>query len=228
MDIRYELEALRDEKYRDFQCALIPGLTAEHFLGVRTPELRKLAKKAIKSGDAEVFTAALPHELFDEYQLHALMISETKGFEDALALTEKFLPFVDNWATCDQLRPKAFKGKQVELLPHIERWLDSGECFTVRFGIEMLMLHFLGEHYKKEYLQRVCGIESDEYYVGMMQAWFFAEALAQHYEDALPFFEQGRLPEKVHNKAVQKAAESLKIPSERKAVLSGLRRKMPK
>ncbi|WP_295152187.1 DNA alkylation repair protein [uncultured Ruminococcus sp.] len=228
MDIRSELEALRDDKYRDFQCALIPGLTAEHFLGVRTPELRKLAKKAIKSGDAEGFMTSLPHELFDEYQLHALMISETKGFEDALALTEKFLPHVDNWATCDQLRPKAFKGKQQELLPHIECWMDSGECFTVRFGIEMLMLHFLGEHYKKEYLQRVCEIDSSEYYVAMMQAWFFAEALAQHYEDALPFFEEGRLSEKVHNKAIQKATESLKISFDRKAMLSALKRKTAK
>ena len=228
MDIRCELEALKDDKYRDFQRALIPGLTAERFLGVRTPDLRKLAKKAIKGGEAEGFMAALPHELFDEYQLHALMISETKGFEKAAALTESFLPYVDNWATCDQLRPKAFKGRQQELLPYTERWLDSGQCFTVRFGTEMLMLHFMGEHYKKEYLQRVCDIDSNEYYVNMAQAWFFAEALALHYEDALPYFEDGRLPARVHNKAVQKAAESLKIPDDRKAVLSSLRRKIPK
>lgn len=224
MDIRAELLVLADEKYRDFQAGLIPELEKEKFLGVRTLEIRKLAKRLIKEGTAAEFTAVLPHELFDEYQLHALVISQLKGFDDALAETERFLPYVNNWATCDQLRPAAFKGRQAELLPKIEEWLDSGECYKVRFGLEMLMLHFLGDCFECRYLEMAAAVKSEEYYVRMMQAWFFAEALAVRYEEAVGYIEGSRLEKWVHNKAIQKARESLKIPDERKRYLKELRR----
>ena len=213
MDIRAEFLVLADEEYRDFQAGLIPELEKEKFLGVRTPEIRKLAKRLIKEGTAAEFTAVLPHELFDEYQLHALVISQLKGFDDALAETERFLPYVNNWATCDQLRPAAFKGRQAELLPN-----------KIRFGLEMLMLHFLGECFEGRYLEMAAAVKSEEYYVRMMQAWFFAEALAVRYEEAVGYIEGSRLEKWVHNKAIQKARESLKIPDERKRYLKELRR----
>lgn len=225
MDIRAELMARRDEKYGNFQSGLIPDLDRARLLGVRTPELRRLAKQLVKSGGAEEFMAGLPHEYFDEDQLHALIIGILKDFDKALAETERFLPYVQNWATCDQLRPSAFKGRQGELLPHIKVWLDSGECYKMRFGMEMLMLHYLGDCFEPEYLQWVGGISSEEYYVQMMQAWYFAEALALQYDHTLPYITEGRLDPWVHNKAIQKARESLKIPEDRKELLGGLRRR---
>lgn len=228
MDIRAELVARRDEQYRKFQGGLIPDLDDARFLGVRTPELRRLAKQLVKSGEAEGFMAQLPHEFFDEDQLHALIIGGIKDFGQALAETERFLPYVRNWATCDQLRPSAFKGKQSELLPRVKVWLDSGERYKVRFGMEMLMLHYLGNGFEPQYLEWVGGIRSEEYYVKTMQAWFFAEALALQYDAALPYISEGRLDPWVNNKAVQKARESLKISDDRKELLVGFKRKISK
>lgn len=228
MDIRKELEGQADKGYRDFQAKLLPDVANDRFLGVRTPDIRKLAKRLLKSGDADSFLAQLPHELFDEDQLHSLILSEIKDFDRALEEAERFLPYVDNWATCDQLNPKSFKGRQEELLPHIKVWIDSQKCFTVRFGMKLLMTHFLGEHFKPEYLAWVAEVQSEEYYIRMMQAWFFAEALALQYEAALPYIAEGRLSTWVNNKAIQKARESLKIPDDRKALLTGYKRKMPK
>ncbi|SFC63712.1 DNA alkylation repair protein [Ruminococcus albus] len=228
MDIRIELEAVADKEYRDFQSKLLPNVPKEIFLGVRTPDIRKLAKKLIKSGEADRFLSAVPHELFDENQLHSLTITEIKDIDKALEETDKFLPYVDNWATCDQLNPRSFKGRQKELLPHIKRWINSGKCYTTRFGMKMLMMHYLGEHFKHEYLEWVASVQSEEYYVKMMQAWFFAEALAQQYDAALSYITEAKLSPWVSNKAIQKAKESLKIPEDRKTYLSGFKRKMPK
>ena len=228
MDIRTELEAVADKEYRDFQSKLLPNVPDEKFLGVRTPNIRKLAKKLIKSGEADSFLSALPHELFDENQLHSLIVTEIKDFEKALEEVERFLPCVDNWATCDQLNPRSFKGRQEELLPRIKRWIDSGKCYTTRFGMKMLMMHYLGEHFRTEYLEWVSAVRSEEYYVKMMQAWFFAEALAQRYDEALTFITEAKLTPWVNNKAIQKAKESLKIPKDRKVFLSGFKRKLPK
>ncbi|MBO4866135.1 MAG: DNA alkylation repair protein [Ruminococcus sp.] len=228
MDIRTELEAVADKEYRDFQSKLLPNVPNEIFLGVRTPDIRKLAKKLLKSGEADSFLSAVPHELFDENQLHSLTVTEIKDFHKALEETEKFLPYVDNWATCDQLNPRSFKGRQEELLPHIKRWINSGKCYTTRFGMKMLMMHYLGEHFKAEYLEWVSSVQSEEYYVKMMQAWFFAEALAQQYDAALPYITEAKLSTWVSNKAIQKAKESLKISEDRKTYLSGFKRKMPK
>lgn len=226
MDIRTELISRRDEKYRDFQSGLIPDLDKAHFLGVRTPELRKLARLLVKSGEAADFMAQLPHKYFDEDQLHALIIGITKDFRQALAETERFLPYVRNWATCDQLRPSAFKGRQTELLPRIRTWLDSGECYKIRFGMEMLMLHYLGDCFEPKFLGWVGDFKSEEYYVKMIQAWYFAEALALQYDHALPYITEGLLDTWVNNKAIQKARESLKIPDDRKELLVGYRRKV--
>lgn len=228
MDIKAELETAADKEYRDFQSKLLPNVPDEKFLGVRTPNIRKLAKKLIKSGEADSFLAALPHELFDENQLHSLIVTEIKDFEKALEEVERFLPCVDNWATCDQLNPRSFKGRQEELLPRIKRWIDSGKCYTTRFGMKMLMMHYLGEHFRTEYLEWVSAVQSEEYYVNMMQAWFFAEALAQRYDEALTFITEAKLTPWVNNKAIQKAKESLKIPEDRKVFLSGFKRKLPK
>lgn len=228
MDIKAELEAVADKEYRDFQSKLLPNVPDEVFLGVRTPDIRKLAKMLIKSGEADGFLADVPHKLFDENQLHSLTITEIKDFDKALEETEKFLPYVDNWATCDQLNPRSFKGRQEELLPHIKGWIDSGKCYTVRFGMKMLMMHYLGEHFKAEYLEWTAAVQSEEYYVKMMQAWFYAEALAQRYDEALPFITEAKLSPWVSNKAIQKAKESLKIPEDRKAYLAGFKRKLPK
>lgn len=228
MDIRTELEAVADKEYRDFQSKLLPNVPDEIFLGVRTPDIRKLAKKLIKSGEADSFLAALPHGLFDENQLHSLTVTEIKDFDKALEETERFLPYVDNWATCDQLNPRSFKGRQEELLPYIRCWIESGRCYTVRFGMKMLMMHYLGEHFRAEYLEWTAAVQSEEYYVKMMQAWFFAEALALQYDAALPYITEAKLSTWVSNKAIQKAKESLKIPEERKVFLAGFKRKMPK
>ena len=228
MDIRYELMSRRDEKYGEFQGGLIPNLNRERFIGVRTPELRKLARQLVKSGGAEEFMARLPHEYFDEDQLHALIIGGIKDFGQALAETERFLPYVQNWATCDQLRPAAFKGRQSELLPRIKVWLDSGECYKMRFGMEMLMLHYLGDCFEPHFLEWVSGIRSGEYYVKMMQAWYFAEALALQYDASLPYIIKGRLDAWVNNKAIQKARESLKIQADRKELLTGFKQKISK
>ena len=228
MDIRHELEELADKEYRDFQGKLLPDVPDEKFLGVRTPDIRKLAKRLIKSGEADSFMNDLPHELFDENQLHSLTVTEIKDFGKALDEVERFLPYVDNWATCDQMNPKSFKGRQEELLAHIKRWIESGRCYTVRFGMKMLMMHFLGGDFRQEYLGWAAEVQSEEYYVKMMQAWFFAEALALQYDAALPYITEGKLGTWVSNKAIQKARESLKIPDDRKAYLLGFKRKMPK
>ena len=219
---------MRDEKYGEFQSKLIPTAAGEAFIGVRTPDLRKYAKKLVKRDDMQQFLDDLPHRYFDENQLHAFILSEMKDHDRCMAEVCRFLPYVDNWATCDQLNPKSFKGRQEELLPHIKCWIDSGKCYTVRFGMKMLMMHYLGEHFRTEYLEWVSAVQSEEYYVKMMQAWFFAEALAQRYDEALPFITEAKLSPWVSNKAIQKAKESLKIPEDRKAYLAGFKRKLPK
>ena len=225
MDIRAEFLVLADEKYRDFQAGLIPELEKEKFLGVRTPEIRKLAKRLIKEGTAAEFTAVLPHELFDEYQLHALVISQLKGFDDALAETERFLPYVNNWATCDQLTPKVFKKHKDKLLEKIKVWIASDKTYTVRFAMEMLMTHFLDDEFDISYPEMVAGVKSEEYYIRMMQAWYFATALAKQYEAVLPFITDRKLDKWTHNKAIQKAVESRRISQETKDCLKSLKYK---
>ena len=222
-EIREELFRLRDDKYRDFQIKLIPTVGQDSVIGVRTPELRKLAKQAAKREDVKSFLNDLPHRYFEENQLHAFIISEFKDYWTCMEETERFLPYVDNWATCDQMSPKVFKKHRKELLERIEKWIRSGETYTVRFGTGMLMEHFLDGDYDPAYPEMAAGIRSEEYYVNMMTAWYFATALAKQYDTVIPFIEDKRLDAWTHNKAIQKALESYRIAPERKEYLRSLR-----
>jgi hypothetical protein len=222
-DIRDELFKMQDIEYRDFNSKLIPTVKKEDMIGVRTPELRKYAKKLLKEEGVEDFLHSLPHKYFDENQLHAFIISEIKDFKFCIDELINFLPYLDNWATCDQLSPKIFKKHRNDLLPHIYEWLKSDKTYTVRFGIGMLMEHFLDEDFKTEYPEMVAAVRSEEYYINMMTAWYFATALAKQYESILPFIEGNKLDTWTHNKSIQKAIESNCINAEQKNYLKGLK-----
>ena len=222
-DLRKELFELKDEKYRDFQSGLIPNVEKDYFIGVRTPELRKLAKKYAKREDVGDFLNELPHRYFDENQIHAFIISEIKSYDECLFRLTVFLPHVNNWATCDQMSPKIFKKEKDKLLVSIKEWISSKETYTVRFAIKMLMEHFLGEDFEKEYAEMVAQVVSEEYYVKMMIAWYFATALAKNYEEVLPFIENRRLEKWTHNKAIQKSIESYRILPVQKEYLKSLK-----
>ena len=222
-EIRERLFQLQDEKYRDFQSKLIPNLEASVMIGVRTPELRKLSREMVRRENIGEFLDALPHRYFDESQLHAFILSEIRDYDRCVEAVCRFLPYVDNWATCDQMSPKVFRRNRQALLPHIREWIDSGKTYTVRFGIGMLMSHFLDEVFDQTYAETVASIRSEEYYVNMMIAWYFATALVGHYEEILPFLEEKRLDPWTHNKAIQKAIESYRITEEQKAYLRTLR-----
>ncbi len=224
MTVRQRLLALQDLSFRDFQASLIPNVPKDRMIGVRTPALRKLAKEMTKEGSAAAFLARLPHEAFEEDQLHAFLLSEIKDYHLLIIEINRFLPFVNNWATCDQLRPKCFQKHRRELLQQIRSWLRSTEPYTVRFAIGMLMMHYLEEDFSPEYLQWVAEIRSREYYVNMMIAWYFATALAKQPEAAVPYLTENRLPQWVHNKTIQKAVESCRIPPEQKMYLKTLKR----
>ena len=222
-EIRGELFAMQDEKYRDFQVKLIPSAEPDTVIGVRTPQLRKYAGQLLKREDVSAFLDDLPHRYFDENQLHAFIISGIKDYERCINEVIRFLPYVDNWATCDQMSPKIFKKHRKELLENVELWLSSKETYTVRFGIGMLMEHFLDEDYDTNYPEMVAAVRSEEYYINMMIAWYFATALAKQYETVIPFIENKRLSDWTHNKAIQKAVESYRITQEQKDYLRGLK-----
>ncbi len=222
-EIRNELFKMQDTAYRDFNSKLIPTVDKESMIGVRTPELRKYAKQLAKREDIEEFLHLLPHYYFDENQLHAFIVSEIKDFKSCVDKVNEFLPYVDNWATCDQLSPKVFKKHHNELIAYIKEWLESDKVYTVRFGIGMLMEHFLDEDFDIIYTEKVSNIRSDEYYVNMMIAWYFATALAKRYERIIPFIENRKLDIWTHNKAIQKAVESYRISIDRKTYLKELK-----
>lgn len=222
-EIREELNSLSDSKYREFQAKLIPTVEPDAVIGVRTPALRKLAKTYAKREDIDEFLSDLPHKYFDENQLHAFVVSELKDYPRCIELVDKFLPFVDNWATCDQMSPKVFKKHRQELLTYIEKWLKAPDTYTVRFAVGMLMEHFLDEDFKPEYLDIVAGIRSEEYYINMMKAWYFATALAKQYDETIGYIEGERLDKWSHNKSIQKAIESYRITSEQKGYLRSLK-----
>ncbi len=222
-EIREHLFSLQDIKYRDFQSGLIPGKGSEVMIGVRTPQLRKYAKELYKNCDVTEFLKDLPHEYFDENQLHAFIISEIRDFDKCINEVELFLPYVDNWATCDQMSPKVFKKHKEELLKKIRVWIKSDKTYTVRFAIGMLMQHFLDEDFDREYPEMVAKVRSDEYYINMMIAWYFATALAKQYEIVLPFIENKRLDTWTHNKTIQKGVESYRITTQQKEYLRTLK-----
>ena len=223
MTLKDRLMELQDLKYADFQRKLMPTVPAEKVIGVRTPQLRNLAKELKGSEEAEAFLEELPHEFFDENQLHAFLIGEEKDFDKCIREVERFLPFVDNWATCDQLSPKVFRKHRTEQLGYIRRWLDSDHTYTVRFAEGMLMEHFLDEDFAPEYPEMVAAVRSEEYYINMMTAWSFATALAKQWDAVLPYIEGRRLDMWTHNKAIQKSVESRRITPEQKEYLKTLK-----
>ena len=222
-EITETLFKMQDIKYRDFQSKLIPPKTADDMIGVRTPELRKYAKELLKREDVGEFLAGLPHRYFDENQLHAFIISGIRDYKCCMEEVCRFLPYVDNWATCDQMSPKVFKKHRPELFRQIKKWIKSKDTFTVRFAVGMLMEHFLDEDFDTGYPEMVSEIRSDEYYINMMIAWYFATALAKQYDAVLPYIEEKKLDKWTHNKAIQKSVESLRITPEQKAYLKTLK-----
>ena len=218
-----KLFELQDKKYRDFQIKLIPTTSPDNVIGVRTPDLRKYAKELVKEDNYASFLDSLPHKYFDENQLHAFIISEIKDYDKCIQYINRFLPYIDNWATCDQLSPKVFKKHHDRLIEQIKNWLSSKETYTIRFGIGMLMNHYLDDDFKKEYLKLVCNIKSNEYYVNMMRAWYFATALAKQYNVVIPYIEKQKLDSWTHNKTIQKALESYRITPEQKEYLKKLK-----
>ena len=225
MEIQKELFSRQDKEYMKFLSKLTPNVSEDTIIGVRIPEIRKLAKKLVKNNEYEDFLKELPHKYYDENLLHGAIISENKDFENCIELLNSFLPFVDNWAVCDTISPKIFKKHKKELIEKIKEWSQSDKTYTCRFGVEMLMTHFLDEDFKKEYLEIVANIHSEEYYVKMVVAWFFATALAKQWDYAVIYLENNRLDVWVHNKTIQKARESLRILEDKKGYLKGLKRK---
>ena len=225
MKIQKELFSLQDKKYMKFLSKLTPNVSEDTIIGVRIPEIRKLAKKLVKNNEYEDFLKELPHKYYDENLLHGAIISENKDFENCIELLNSFLPFVDNWAVCDTISPKIFKKHKKELIEKIKEWSQSDKTYTCRFGVEMLMTHFLDEDFKKEYLEIVANIHSEEYYVKMVIAWFFATALTKQWDYAVIYLENNRLDVWVHNKTIQKARESLRILEDKKGYLKRLKRK---
>ena len=222
-EIRAELKKLQDVKYREMQIRIIPTVKPESIIGVRTPALRQMAKRYVQDERVGVFLKNLPHQYFEENQLHAFILSGMKDYGACLEELNRFLPYVDNWATCDQMSPKVFRKHREELLNSIREWIGSKETYTVRFGIGMLMEHYLDGDFDPAYPEMAAGVRSGEYYVNMMIAWYFATALAKQYDAVLPYIEQHRLDDWTHNKAIQKAIESYRITPEQKDYLRTLK-----
>lgn len=218
------LFALADEAYRRFQTPLLPTVAPERIIGVRTPNLRKLAKELAGTAEAEAFLRDLPHTYYEENNLHAFLVEQIRDYDTCIAAIDAFLPYVDNWSTCDGWSPKVLKKHPDEVLAKIREWMASDLPYTVRFGIGMLQRYFLDERFDAAYLDWVAAVDREEYYVRMMVAWYFATALAKQYEAALPFIEEGWLPLWTHNKAIQKALESYRISNEQKVYLKTLKR----
>ena len=214
--IRVRLFAMQDAKYRDFTAKLTPTVPPERIIGVRTPELRKYAVELSKTEDAAAFMAMLPHLYQEENNLHAFLIERIADYDACVAALDAFLPYVDNWATCDSMSPKCLKKQLPRLTGEIRRWMASDRVYTVRFGMGMLMRHFLDDAFDPAYLDWVAALRSEEYYINMMIAWFFATALAKQWDATLPYIMSRRLEPWVHNKAIQKAIESYRIPEDRK------------
>lgn len=221
--IQEKLFALQDLNYRQFQAKLMPTVDPEQIIGVRMPALRKLAKELKGTAEAESFLDALPHRYYDENNLHGLLLCARSGYEETVAGLDIFLPHVDNWATCDLLSPRAFRAHPPQLPEQIRRWLDSGDTYTVRFGLGMLLFFYLDECFRPEYLDWAAEVKSEEHYVRMMVAWYFATALAKQYDAALPYLTSRRLEQWTHNKTIQKAVESYRITPEQKDALRALR-----
>ena len=219
INIKDKLFEMRDEEYKEFHRKLIPDISPDRIIGIRTPQLRAFAKDLFKDEAAEKFISVLPHYYYEENNLHAFLVEQIRDFDKCAAEVNRFLPYVDNWATCDMMRPKCFKKHKSELENKTVDWIRSEETFTVLYGIGMLLTYFLDEDFKEDHLKTVSEIKSGEYYVNMMIAWYFATALAKQYGSSVKYIENKLLPPRVHNKAIQKAIESRRIPEDQKAYL---------
>ena len=223
MTVYERLSVCCDKKYRDFQSKLVPNIPKETVLGVRTPDMRKIAKEIRGTEEAEVFLAQLPHRYYEENLVHFFLIAELRDFDECVKAVETFLPYVDCWPVCDQSSPKVFARNHERLLPFIKKWIGSEHVYTARFGIRMLMNEFLGEDFRPEYLEWVAAVKGEDYYVKMMVAWYFATALAKRYDESVVYVEERRLEPWTHKKAIQKALESYRVSDEHKEYLKTLR-----
>lgn len=218
-EIQEKLFSMQDLSYKEFHSKLMPTVNSDKIIGVRTPELRKLAKAFAKSKESKDFLMELPHKYYEEDNLHGFIIEELKDYEETIDEVERFLPYVDNWATCDMMSPKVFKKNTDKLRFKINQWIKSEDTYTVRFGIDIMMKYYLDEEFMPEYLQMIADIKSDEYYINMAIAWYFATALAKQYDAALPYIEKNKLDKWIHNKTIQKAVESYRLSTEQKTYL---------
>ena len=224
--IKNELLSMQDKTYKDFHSKLMPTINSNSIIGVRVPVLRDYAKKLFKENSIESlnsFLKNLPHEFYEENNIHAFLIEKINNFDECIFYLEEFLPYIDNWATCDMLNPKIFKNNCEKLLEKIYQWINSDSVYTVRFAIGMLMRYFLDEKFETKYLDLVVSINSEEYYINMMRAWFFATALAKQYDQTLPYIKNYSLDKWTHNKTIQKANESFRITKDQKEELKKFR-----
>ena len=222
-ELEQELFEMQDLKYREFHSRLMPGIDKETIIGIRMPLLRKFTREFAKTPETECFLRDLPHRYYEENNMHMMIVSWIKDYDTCLFEVEKFLPYVNNWATCDLPAPKCFAKHKEELFPEIRRWIASEKTYTIRYGIGMLMSFYLDEDFSPEYLRLAADVRTEEYYVNMMIAWYLATALAKQWEATIPYLEERRLPEWIHRKTIQKAIESYRITPEQKVYLKSLR-----
>lgn len=222
--IKNELFSMQDKAYRDFHSKLMPNIDKEKIIGVRIPHARKYACSIADNPDIELFLNSLPHYYYDENNIHAFIIERMKDYDECINAVEKFLPYIDNWATCDSIKPKVFKKNKEKLIKSVEQWLKSDKPYTIRFGSNMLMTYFLDEDFSKEHIEWLANVDSEEYYVQMGIAWYLATALAKQYDDTVAYIENNKFPVWIHNKAIQKARESYRVLEERKDYLKSLKR----
>lgn len=223
MTLYDRLNEVRDEAYREFQIRLVPNVPPETVVGVRTPEMRRIAGEVFKSADRDAFLNDLPHKYYEENLIHFFVLSMMKDFDECVRRVEAFLPYVDCWPVSDQATPKAFRKNHEKLLPYIQKWIASEHVYTARFGIRMLMNEFLDADFKEEYLSLVAAKQGEDYYLRMMVAWYFATALAKRYDETVPYLEARRLDEWTHRKTIQKAIESFRVTDAHKEYLRSLR-----
>ena len=221
--LQKQLFELQDLKYRDFHSKLLPGIDKEKIIGIRTPQLRKFAKEFAKTEEEVLFLQELPHTYYEENNLHMMLVSWMKDYGACLKEVRRFLPYIDNWATCDLPLPKCFEKHKTELLTEIQSWIMDTHTYTIRYGIGVLMRLYLDEAFSPEFPELVAQVRSEEYYVNMMIAWYMSTALAKQWETIIPYIEQKKLPEWVHRKTIQKAVESYRITPEQKAYLKTFR-----
>ena len=223
MSVYKMLLEVKDDKYRDFQAKLVPNISPDTIIGVRTPDMRKIAKEVFNSDLKDGFLAELPHRYYEENLVHFFVVALIKDFDECIEAVEAFLPYIDCWPVSDQATPKSFKKQHERLLPYIRKWIASEHVYTARFGIRMLMNEYLGDDFREEYLSLVASKQGEDYYLRMMVAWYFATALAKRYDESVRYIEEKKLDEWVHKKAIQKALESYRVTEEHKVYLKSLR-----